>query len=369
MLLLILSTLSPSAQAYDLLDTDPDGEFTRLRVGVGGFIQPRFSYSPDDAEANTLGEVGFNVTRVRLEQDGTLEGPGTLRWKIGVEMMPEARLQDAYIDYRQGPVGLRVGQFKAPTNRSLLASDRRTLFPDRGQIADLLPAREMGAMLYSSLGENHVELQAAAFNGEGRNRLSNVNRKFLYVWRAVYSPVGGPGSTAGELLSPNDPFTVSFGYAGHLNVTGRSGQESATIGHNGEFFLHWRELNLQAEVLWRRTDWQAVAIPDYDQFGWYAQAGVFVPGSAWTHEHLALLARYQQIDELIPLTDDVALVSADDPAQARRSLSFGATLYAGEAWFSSIHDLRLSAVYSHNTELEDHPYDNDSFILSAHLSF
>lgn len=98
--------LAAPAHAVEVIHTDPAGAAERLTLDLGGFVQPRFTFIPQD-------------------------DPGlVLSWKYGVELMPETRLQDAYVDVRVAdPLQLLLGQFKSPTNRSLLTSAAPTTLP------------------------------------------------------------------------------------------------------------------------------------------------------------------------------------------------------------------------------------------------
>ena len=196
----LLLILGAPAHAYELLNEDAMGGFDNVRVDLGGFMQPRFLRSPDDTQRDIPGELGFAVARSRLELRAYMTGPLSIDPKVSIELMPEARLVDAYLNLSTAEVAqLRFGQFKAPTNRSFLVSDRNTLFPERAVITDLIPRREMGAMFHGEIGDRHVEYQIGGFNGEGTNRLSNVNRELL--WRRAGSPSApwaAPGSTTGR---------------------------------------------------------------------------------------------------------------------------------------------------------------------------
>lgn len=388
----LLAAASRPAAAYEVLKTDPKGDFDELRMDVGGFIQPRFISQPEDEDANSPGEVGFAVRRARFELKGDLDQFGENRKdkkfgiasKIGVETIPEARLVDAYVNVRLMPeVQLRAGQFKAPTGRSWMVSDRRTLFPERGEITELYPGRQMGAMVHGRTKKNYVEYGLGAFNGEGTNRLANVNRKFLYAGRVVVAPLGSPGTVKGELLDPEEELTFSVGYSGFLNVIGPEEQEEATIGHNAEAFFHWRWVSIQGEYLWRFTDWQDPAIADFNSGGYYAQIGSFVPAVPWAEEHVALLYKFQELDELDATEDPVSPTGPDDPAIARRTHTIGAGIYAGSPFFPSIHTMRLQVEYTIKQELEaadgtrfdgapaDSPFafDNNTLVVAGHLTF
>ncbi|MCB9742675.1 MAG: hypothetical protein H6740_08750 [Alphaproteobacteria bacterium] len=374
--MLLLLLLSAPASAIELERSEGVGSFDFVKADLGGFIQPRYTWSPDDPDADTLGESGFTVRRARAEFSGVLGNKGegiegfTVRHKISFELMPEARLVDAYLDLRfLDPVQLRIGQFKAPTNRSFLTSDRYTLFPDRGEIVDLVPQRQMGVALQGKLGKNVLRYELGVFNGEGTNRLGNVNRKFLYAGRVELSPFGAP-ATRNELLGPEVETVLTFGYSVNFNVIGPELQEEASIQHNVDAYLHWRWITAQGELLYGITDWQDVNIEDFHEFGWYGQAGVFMAGVPWAEEHLALLGRVEQVDPFVAGEGSTtSLTGAADPAQNRRSYAMGLGFYAGEPFFDAAQDLRFTATYEIKTELEGLSYDNNELLIGAHISF
>ncbi|MCB9762473.1 MAG: hypothetical protein H6739_21930 [Alphaproteobacteria bacterium] len=345
-----------------------------LVIDIGGFVQPRLVWVPEDERADTPGELGFAVRRARFEFSSRLAPQATSDWqfrhKLGFELMPEARLQDAYLDaaWRQ-TVGLRAGQFKAPTTRSLLTSDRNTLFPERGELVTLAPEREMGAMLYSTLLGERLDLYAGVFNGEGTNRLSNVNRKLLYVGRVELSPWGRE-RTKNELLKPGDRPWASVGYSFHYNVDGPPGQEHATVAHTADVYAYLSYVTVQAEFLYGISDWEDVNIADSTSYGFYGQAGLFIFGVPWVQDHIAALARYEQIDRFVPDERfDTALNGPTDPNQARRSVAFGLGYYVGPPRFERAQDMRVTVTYELKQELEGLEYDNNELLVAAHMSF
>lgn len=381
---LALLALHRPAPALELLDARPEAGFDQVAVDVGGFVQPRALRIPEDPVAGATGEVGFQVARARLEIDATLTtlrggAPQADRWgdvaygrgwgihpKMSTELVPEALLADAFLDLWLRPwLQLRAGQFKAPVSRTWLVSDRQTLFPERAALQRLEPGREMGAMLFGFLPEHRLEWALASFNGEGANRLGNVNRKMLWVGRISVSPVGGPGADS-ELLPSAMDATFSLGYAAHLNVLGPEGQELGTLGHNAELMGHWRGLTLQAEWLHQFNDWQDPSIADFTARSAYIQAGYFIPKLG---DHLALLARFEDMDAFAPITATVPLSGPTDPSQGQRIWEGGLGLYAGQPWFQSAHDLRLQLVFGHVQEREGQPVANDRVALAGHFTF
>ena len=357
--------------ALDIPMPTPAQGFETVKLTVGGFVQPRFTRIPSDSDAATSGTIGFSVRRVRLENTVSFQAQQgvDLTSKISLELMPEARLVDAYIDAGMHSLfNIRFGQQKSGSNRSLMISDKQTLFPERGALQELVPRREMGLTVHGLTDSGWIAYSLGVFNGEGTNRLANVNRKMMGVGRVVLSPIGSPGTTT-ELMNPDDPTTVSLGYAFHINQVGPEGQQEGTYGHNAEAFAHWKWMTLQAEYLYRNIDWEDTSIADYTQGGWYVQLGSFVPGTAWTQQHLALLLRVEEIDEFEAINSTIPLVGPTDPAQRRRNLSVGFGLYAGKPWFAQAQDLRIQLVYTNRSELENLTYDDDEVTIAAHLTF
>lgn len=385
-----LLLLASPALAVEVLDRKPDGAFDRAVLDVGGFIQPRYVQVPEDELAGTTGENSLSVRRARLEIKGALsdekngkKGFGVSS-KLSIETMPEARLVDAFVNVRAIPaVQVRAGQFKAPTGRSWMVSDRRTLFAERGEITELFPGRQMGVMVHGKAPKNKVEYGLGVFNGEGTNRLANVNDKFLYAGRVVVSPLGSPGTVQGELLPLDEPLTFSVGYSSFFNVTGPEGQEEATIGHNAEAFFHWRWVSVQGEYLWRFTDWEDTNLADFNSGGYYAQLGSFLPGVPWAEEHVAVLYKFQEVDFLDPIDKLAPPTGPEDPGIAHRSHSLGLGYYVGAPWFDAIQTMRVQVEYSIKQELEAadgsrfdgapadsaYAYDNNELVVAAHLTF
>lgn len=388
---LLAAGLGDPAHAADVLDKDLEGRsFERVRLKIGGYVQPRFSYSEPDLDAGSPGLTGFTIQRARLEIFSELLPPSHRHFgfRVANEFSLElagkngAILQDAWLEVGFGTeFQLRVGQFKAPVHRANLVSDENNLFPDRNRITAFgnLPNRDIGAMFHgwwnAPWGKRFIEWNAGVWNGEGENRLPS-NAKFLYVARLVIAPLGTPGPRY-EILrdwidDPNHSWRPSFSLGGsfHSVVQGTEGEEQSFTGANGELFLHWRWLTVMSEVFWRTTDYERIEIADYDQFGWYVQAGLFPPKVPWAENHLALIGRVEEADEYIPTGGaDVPPSGALDPNQATRRYAVGLGLYAGKPLFRYVQDLRLVVSYTFKEELEGFEADNDELNVSMNLSF
>jgi hypothetical protein len=386
--LLGLALLSPrGAASATLLDLKPEKGFSRVELELGGFVQPRFSYVPEDAGAGSPGVVGFVLKRARIELGSKFHAALNANEEFvlapfaSLELMPEPSAKDARVDVWLGrPLRFRFGQFKVGANRSLAGSDGKQLFPDRPFITSVMPDRDVGAWVGGLLGRNHLEYGFFLGNGEGANRVANVNRKFLLVGRVAFSPLGAPSGPE-EMLGHSEGSWMldvekekwrpafTLGYAIHQNTLGPEGTEEASLGHNVELWLHWRWLTLQAEYLYRFVDFQDTTVPDYHSSGFYVQAGLFLPMVPWAQDHVAVLFRFERGDVFVPDGDfEVDLSGPADPAQGRRAISFGAAFYANKPLFKNTGDLRVSVTYSARQELEGLDYSDDELMIAAHLA-
>ena len=89
-----------------------------------------------------------------------------------------------------------------------------------------------------------------------------------------------------------------------------------------------------------------------------------------TNDHLALLGRYEDTEPFDNASDfPVPLSGPTDPNQARQVLAGGVGLYAGQPWFTSIHELRIQLIYSAFLESEGQPFSNDRFQVAGHFTF
>lgn len=378
-----------TAQAYDVVDKPLKGRtFDRVKVKIGGFVQPRFRFQQGDEAANTDGYLGFSVQRARLEVEGHFLPPEHRHFgfhisqKYSLELVGKngATLQDAYVNMGFGTeFQLRVGQFKATVHRANQVSDANNLFPDRNRITQFsgMPNRDIGAMIHGHWGgkrPRQIAWNLGVYNGEGENR-APANQSLLYVARVVFSPWGSPGDSY-EILkdwrAPGDDRyipSLSLGYSFHTNTDGVPGTQQLFLGHNAELFFHWRFLTIMSEFFYRQVDWEDVNIEDYDQLGWYVQAGAFLMGVPWAQDHVALMFRAEQGDEFIPTGPNVPPAGPRDPGQETRRYAVGLGLYGGKPLFDVVQEFRVVLSYTIKEELEGFPLDDDEFNVSMNLTF
>lgn len=371
------------ARAWDVYDQPVEkGPFGRLKVGVGGFFQPRFKYVFPDADLPTDPETTIYVQRMRLEFKGDLLARGdgkfgfSLHNKFSVELSPTPELKDAYVDFSFGDlIQFRVGQFKVPVHRGNLTSDSATMFPDRDAFAKWGPDRDIGAQFFGFYGKHIVDWEAGVWGGDGSNVTKDVNPGMMYAGRIVFSPLGGPGTKAEVLRDAGENNkkgqqlpTFSLGYSASYAVQGAKDAVTHTLAHNAEAMIAYRFFTVNGEYTLRTIDAVDAAGSDFKQSGFYVSAAVFPMGVPWAQDHLAVLARVEQGDAKI--TDgDPGEIPAGDGGQAFRKSTIGLGIYANKPMFKTIHDLRAVFAYALKQETEGPKLDNDEISLSMNASF
>lgn len=157
-------------------------------VRLSGYIQARETYRDG---------VGLNgsINRARLTASGG--GAKDLTWRIQGEFRTgsvgtgraSVSLQDAYVRYRPGSLGIQAGQFKTPFTREFITSLSDVETADRSTIVDsLAPRRDIGVMVDYAFGADAMVF-AGVFNGEGQNLTANADSSLLVVLRATGRPV------------------------------------------------------------------------------------------------------------------------------------------------------------------------------------
>jgi len=184
---------------------------------------------------------------------------GTLPGGFSFRVMPEyeaggsatqaasVSLRDAYIRWTRDAFAVTVGQVKTPFSPEFITSITQIETADRATAVDsLAPKRDIGLMAEYAVG-TWANLQAGVFNGEGQNRIVNVDSTNLVVGRVSVRPV---------------PYLTVGGNAAHWST------DSTRWGADAE--LEWQGLSLKGEYLW-----QPRAASEADE-GWYALAAYCV---------------------------------------------------------------------------------------------
>jgi phosphate-selective porin OprO and OprP len=263
-------------------------------MNIGSRVQVRYSYLDPDGE-DAIGS--FGIRRVRLSLGGTAYQ--RFDYSVQLELAgASVRLIDANIRYRLAPLAtIWIGQGKAPFGRQQLTSSGNLHMVDRA-ITDgrFAPGRQLGVMLLGQNTGRTFEYGAGVFNGQGINT-SNPDMNYMYVGRAVWTPLGAYGPAESAFDWPTSP-RVALGVAGLHNMVGQDDAETAVarLGLEGAFKI--RGFNATSELYHERS---SPAVGDrLETNGWYVQGGYLLPNRR--HE---LAARYAVISPDTPTNTDV----------------------------------------------------------------
>lgn len=218
-------------------------------VRWSGYVQARETYR--DGAGLTA-----SVNRARLSAAGT--AIECVTWRVQGEFRTgsagtgraSVSLQDAYVRYRAGALGVQAGQFKTPFTREFITSLADVETADRAVAVDsFAPKRDIGVMADYDFG-NGAMMMLGAFNGEGQNLTANADSSLLLVARAAGRPL---------------PFlTVGANIADYAGDSTRYGMD-VSLEHAGA--------TLRGEYLAQRRDRL-----ETDDKGWYAVAAYRVVG-------------------------------------------------------------------------------------------
>ena len=127
-------------------------------------------------------------------------------------------LQDAYVRYKPGALGIQVGQFKTPFTREFIASLADIETADRATAVDsLAPKRDIGIMADYAFGASATAM-LGVFNGEGQNITSNADSSLLVVARVTGRPV--PYVKIGANIADYGGDSTRFGVDASLEYLG-----------------------------------------------------------------------------------------------------------------------------------------------------
>ncbi len=233
--LLVATSLAAQTPAPATPSPPPPVRFT-------GYVQVRETYRD---------EVGLNasINRARLTAFGTVVKDVT--WRVQGEFRTgsvgtgkaSVALQDGYIRYKPGQLGIQAGQFKTPFTREFITSLADVETADRAAVVDsLAPKRDLGVMVDYAIGSVST-LTLGAFNGEGQNVTANTDSTLLWVGRATLRPIAF--------------VTLGANFASYGSDSTRYGVDAA-VDYMGAAF--------EGEYIGQHRDGGIV-----DDNGWYAQ--------------------------------------------------------------------------------------------------
>ena len=324
-----------------------------------GWVQPGFAWRQDDAALLTDTD-GFSAA-ARFGIEATAE-PIQLRARVEVDLQPEPVLEDAFVNWSPHPVfSLNAGQMKVPFSISHLASDTRRQLPVDNAVTRVSGIdRDLGVSAEFRLPiaqKPRAAVSSAVMNGEGKNRLENVNDSFMFAQRLVVYPLG-PRERPAEGRSAAPYLGLGGGWV--YNFTGAD--DSAT-----EFNTFAAELQFAAGVFSIQAEFADVEVVhaspdvvDYHSTGTYGQLGLFIP-APWVSQHVELVGRAgwaEPNDALASNIDEVATIDID----------VGINLYIPETP-PYMQDVKLQVAYRHSIQDEGGQVDDDRLDVVATVRF
>ncbi len=329
-----------------------------------GFVIPSFTTIQDDPNAITA-QDGFQL-EARLGAEAKFDGgrPGLLGANLEIDLTPTPLLKDTYVYLHPLPfLRFDLGQFKVPYSVGYLASDTRRLLPATPASLSGSTNRDMGFMVTGTVpvhGKTVATVQAGAFNGEGPDRLQNVNQRFLYAVRGVITPFG-----AREKVFEGSDGNLYLGVGGAYlyNWIGDGDSSEEINQYAGEAQFAWRLISVQGEFLYGQHAYASAAVSDFNSSGWYGTVSSFIP-ARWCRKHLQLVAR---VGENEP-DDQVVGDPTGQVLPKALEVTGGVDVY----WLvppRPFEDVKLQLAYSHLDELEGDQFLNDTFTAAASLRF
>lgn len=335
------------------------GDESPVEVTPYGWVRPGFAWIQDD-DLVVTDQDGF-VLAARFGLEAAF--PKGFSAEIEADLTPEPILRDAAATWRPNDwVSVHAGQFKVPVSVGHLVSDARRLMPEASLLVQEVQGRDVGAAVTLSLpvdGERRAALTSAVMNGEGANKIQNVNQRFLFAQRVVVTPLGGRPMTEGVTEHP----FLSIGGSWVYNLVGEGTTAEELNWVVADLQGAYDVVSVQGEFLWGDHYFANATVQDYQVSGFYGQVASFVP-VGWAKQHLEVVARAGQHDANSEVTTDTTLQFAPSTLE----LSGGVNLYARKLPHA-IQDLKLQVAYTHYRELEGLDIGNDGLQAQATVRF
>lgn len=342
-----------------LLATALAGEDSPVQVTPFGWVRPGYTWIQDD-DVVVTDQDGF-VLQSRFGLEASF--PRKVSARVDVDLTPEPTLKDATASWTPNACfKLDAGQFKVPISIGHLAPDSRRVFPILPLLVQQVSGRDLGVAATGSLplaGRTRAAFTSAVMNGEGSNKVQNVNQRYLYAQRLLITPFGTRPITEGAGGELYLGFGGSWVY--NLQGEGTTAEEINWVG--GDLQLAWKGVSAQGEFLRGDHRFANATVQDYAVSGFYGQLGSFVP-APWAREHLEVLVRVGQHDANTEVSSDATLQFAP----ATTELSGGVNLYA-RALPAAIQDLKLQVAYTRYDETEGAEIANDQIQAQATIRF
>lgn len=295
-----------------------DEEQFQLRIFA--FAQLRYQERRSEADTGEAVESNFQVRRARIGFAGHAYTP-KLTYQLLLELAGgNVRGMDAYLELDLGRgFNVRVGQFKVPFSRVVLASDQQLSFVERPIMNEELTYfdRDVGVSFGWKGLDGKLHALLGVMNGAGRGN-ANDNTDPMLAGRVEYTILGKPWRDEGD-VSNTKTFGLLVGVGGTFenapvpaiagtkadpievvtDVDGDGKRDNVQVAQVGfELAARYRGFSLDGELVLRKEDWGSIGdgqmppfSPRESLMGWYVQAEYFV-----VPEVFQVGARYSDTD-------------------------------------------------------------------------
>jgi len=298
----------------------PNGDF---KLKLRGYTQADYRFFPFDK--GDTGNDSFFLRRVRPIFEGTV-------YKyFDFKIMPDfgngqTVLQDAYMDVRYLPwASVRAGKFKEPVSLERLQSGAELTFIERSIFDNLVPNRDVGAMLYGDFADYTFSYQLGIFNGVANGAQSSdfdnqtdkdfAGRVFAQPFRSIDVPAlkglgFGVAGTVGQRTSePESTLTYKtagrsnfYQYISAANVTGTGQQwrfNPQAYYYVGPFGLMGEYARTESHIKGTLgTAPSPITHPDADErnWGWFVQANYVLTGEDASYKQVVPINNFDPLN-------------------------------------------------------------------------
>jgi phosphate-selective porin OprO and OprP len=274
------------------------------------------------------------------------------------------QLFDGFVEWdRVSEAHLRVGKFKNPIGLEMLQGIQNLSFMERSLVRNLIPNRDLGAMLSGQVLRGRLEYQLGVFNGAPSANFAEEGKAFstgkslTFRWFSQPFLYQGPGWLQG--------FGVGFGmsYGSIRNFTGQDPMQTESFSYtffqytnnvtgNGDqlrflpqMYWYWKRAGLMGQYVRTTQDERIIngAAARLTHDAWSAQASFFLTDDTATYGRVdprrpfafskpghwgawELAVRYAQIT-LDPETFSLGMSDAGVFAQRAESTTVGLNWY------------------------------------------
>jgi phosphate-selective porin OprO/OprP len=312
------------------LESAQHGFFLRL----GGLLQADYRSFPGGQNGTNPGIVPstFVLQRARINVYGRIFR--YFRFMITPDLgngfrndvLVNGRVQifNGFIEWDQFPwLALRMGKFKNPISLEMLQAPQHLSFMERSLVRNLVPNRDIGAMLSGQILRGELEYQLGVFNGAPSANFAEESRAFSTGKELTARAFSTPFINSGPELLRGFGAGVGFSYGSIRNTTGQDPMQTETFSYT--FFQYQSSVDGDGDQIRvsPQTYWYWNRLGFLGQYVWTAQQERLFNGPSARLIHDAWSAQLSYF-----LTDDRATYGRVDP---HRPLDFKKPGYWG-AW-------------------------------------